>query len=416
MATVLRRPMFRLGGPSSDGVGITSGLRRYGFADPEKNIDERFSEHTETILNPKKARYGWKELISDAYRTSKGAATGTDWLENAADLALERGDAAKAEAKAKKLSDWELMKKIRDDKFERSKDAFNRKTTLRTLGQTDTQLGQADEQIAQAQADFEWKKNIDNQKLAVEREKIAAGDPTIKARLELMEDVMVSMDEWRKANPGKSVLDWMQGGDMFKIDAKIRNSNPAFPGMHAILEDIEAELRAFDPGAYDDDSLTLAKDKWEVENERRRLIQSKIGSYLSFSGENIEILDKTWEGARGGRPGYNMGMGPVMDQQTDMSMTENIQTPGGDMSMTENIDTNRMEAPSQTMPSDDPFVLLRARLPKEIPDDVVRLIAYNPEAFTDFADIETQDDVIAFNKKYGVELVVNTDEMSGAIA
>ena len=113
-----------------------------------------------------------------------------------------------------------------------------------------------------------------------------------------------------------------------------------------------------------------------------------------------------------------MGMGPVMDQ--DVSMTENIQTPGGDMSMTENVDTFNMGQqggmPSQTMPSDDPFVLLRARLPEEITDDVVRLIAYNPEAFTDFADIETQEDVIAFNKKYGVELVINTDEMSGAIA
>ena len=137
-------------------------------------------------------------------------------------------------------------------------------------------------------------------------------------------------------------------------------------------------------------------------------MQILIGRYLGFQGN-----------AMGGKPirrGYNMGMGPVMDQQTDMSMTENIQTPGGDMSMTENIDTNMVEAPSQTMPSDDPFVLLRARLPQEIPDEVVRLIAYNPEAFTDFADIETQDDVIAFNKKYGVELVVNTDEMSGAIA
>jgi hypothetical protein len=113
-------------------------------------------------------------------------------------------------------------------------------------------------------------------------------------------------------------------------------------------------------------------------------------------------------------------MGPAMDQQTDMSMTENIQTPGGDMSMTENVDMTQMGQqagmPSQTTPSDDPFVLLRARLPKEISDDVVRLIAYNPEAFADFADIETQDDVMAFNKKYGVELVVNTDEVSGAIA
>ena len=28
MANILRRPMFRLGGQSSDGVGITSGLNR----------------------------------------------------------------------------------------------------------------------------------------------------------------------------------------------------------------------------------------------------------------------------------------------------------------------------------------------------------------------------------------------------
>ena len=33
MATVLKRPMFRMGGPSSDGVGILSGLKRHGFAD-----------------------------------------------------------------------------------------------------------------------------------------------------------------------------------------------------------------------------------------------------------------------------------------------------------------------------------------------------------------------------------------------
>ena len=384
MATVLKRPMFRLGGPSSDGVGITSGLRRYGFADPEKNIDERFSEQTETILNPEKAKYGFKELISDAYRTSKGAATGMDWLENAADLALERGDEAKVKAEAKKLSDWELMKKTRDDEWERKK------------------------------------KELDQAKLEIENKKLEIGDPTIRARLDLLGEVMVSMNKWRENNPGKSVLDWMQGGDMLEIDAKIRNANPAFPGIHRILSEIESELRAFDPGAYDDDPLTLPKDKWQVENERRRLLQSKLGSYLSFTGENIDILDETWEGARGGRPGYNMGMGPVMDQQTDMSMTENINTPQGDMSMTENIDVNQIAQqagmPSQTLPSDDPYVLLRARLPEEISDDVVRLIAYNPDAFADFADIETQDDVIAFNKKWGVELVVNTDEMSGAIA
>ena len=55
----------------------------------------------------------------------------------------------------------------------------------------------------------------------------------------------------------------------------------------------------------------------------------------------------------------------------------------------------------------DPYQYLRQRLPAEIPDQVVKLIAYNQEAFADFASIETQDDLDSFNKRYNVELVVN---------
>ena len=62
------------------------------------------------------------------------------------------------------------------------------------------------------------------------------------------------------------------------------------------------------------------------------------------------------------------------------------------------------------MPGQDPYMLLRARLPQEITDDVVRLIAYNPDAFADFAAIESQEDVMAFNQKYGVELVLPTEQ------
>ena len=62
--------------------------------------------------------------------------------------------------------------------------------------------------------------------------------------------------------------------------------------------------------------------------------------------------------------------------------------------------------------TEDPYRLLRARLPQEITDDVVRLIAYNEEAFKDFAEIESQSDVMDFNRKYGVELVLPTDDMA----
>ena len=66
-------------------------------------------------------------------------------------------------------------------------------------------------------------------------------------------------------------------------------------------------------------------------------------------------------------------------------------------------------AQETAMPDKSPkidFATLRARLPKEIGDDVVRLISASPEALEDFATISTQQDVDQFNKKYSVNLVL----------
>jgi hypothetical protein len=67
-----------------------------------------------------------------------------------------------------------------------------------------------------------------------------------------------------------------------------------------------------------------------------------------------------------------------------------------------------MEDPNEarSMGDKDMYGALRRRLPPEITDDVVRLIAYNREAFTDFANISDQSDVESFNQKYNVELVL----------
>ena len=49
---------------------------------------------------------------------------------------------------------------------------------------------------------------------------------------------------------------------------------------------------------------------------------------------------------------------------------------------------------------------LRARLPQEVSDEVVKLLANSPEALEDFAVIQTEQDIANFNKKYGVNLVL----------
>ena len=52
------------------------------------------------------------------------------------------------------------------------------------------------------------------------------------------------------------------------------------------------------------------------------------------------------------------------------------------------------------------FEELRNRLPKEITNDVVELIANSQQALQDFSYIRTQGDVNSFNLKYGVTLVL----------
>jgi len=109
--------------------------------------------------------------------------------------------------------------------------------------------------------------------------------------------------------------------------------------------------------------------------------------------------------ADGGRIGYQEGT-----PNPDMVMPQ----PKPEEAMNDRrVDTLMEAAPAMEDPNEarsmgdqDMYKSLRNRLPPEITDDVVRLIAYNREAFTDFANISDQSDVQSFNQKYNVELVL----------
>jgi hypothetical protein len=91
--------------------------------------------------------------------------------------------------------------------------------------------------------------------------------------------------------------------------------------------------------------------------------------------------------ADGGRIGYQMG-GDVVEDVAMMSESSNIAP----------------TAPAQTQ--DLTYDELRARLPREITNDVVTLIATSKQALSDFANIQTQQDVDNFNQTYNVNLVL----------
>ena len=120
-----------------------------------------------------------------------------------------------------------------------------------------------------------------------------------------------------------------------------------------------------------------------------------------FSEELIKEATRiTQEYGKNLQSGFAEG-GPV-------AMTEDVnvmtQTPAGmtdvNMSETEVVD------PTSAAPMQLTYDQLRARLPKEIGDEIVNLLANSYEALADFASIATQADVDNFNSKYGVELVL----------
>ena len=95
-------------------------------------------------------------------------------------------------------------------------------------------------------------------------------------------------------------------------------------------------------------------------------------------------------------------------------LTEELRATGGRVGyeqgrMVEQSDMNYPMPKAETMPeelSGISYEELRARLPQEVSDEIVRLLANSPEALEDFAVIQTEQDIANFNKKYGVNLVL----------
>ena len=94
----------------------------------------------------------------------------------------------------------------------------------------------------------------------------------------------------------------------------------------------------------------------------------------------IEDLKNRFFYAKGGRAGFNKGTPkPMMESVAEQKQqTGEVQ----DLSYTE----------------------LRARLPQEISNDIVMLLANSKQALLDFANIQTTEDIASFNQQYDVNL------------
>jgi len=149
-------------------------------------------------------------------------------------------------------------------------------------------------------------------------------------------------------------------------------------------------------------------DQYFIE-QARTILDERIGTGAYTEEQLLEEARKLKELSKktlsdGGRVGFQQGTpNPMVMPQPKPQ--EAVQDRKLDTLMNA---APALEDPNQakSMGEKDMYNALRRRLPKEIPDDVVRLIAYNQEAFADFANISDQSDVESFNQKYNVELVL----------
>ena len=130
--------------------------------------------------------------------------------------------------------------------------------------------------------------------------------------------------------------------------------------------------------------------KADLKNDPRKYTSKNDPQIKKDAVESIRVeLQNLRTYADGGRAGY--ANGELVEEQ----ITE-----------TETMDPGAMG--SQNMNTDNPisYDQLRARLPAEITDDIVELIANSAEALEDFAMISDQSQVDQFNRKYSVNLVL----------
>ena len=143
------------------------------------------------------------------------------------------------------------------------------------------------------------------------------------------------------------------------------------------------------------------------------IFQQALKNPNTFDIESAkELYDRIQSGlAEGGRVGFQEGTPdptlpqPKPKEPMDDRKVENLMRAAPSLE-------NPGEVKQMAMKDEDVFAALRRRLPQEITDDVVRLIAYNPEAFADFADISDQSDVDSFNEKYNVQLVLPVENVT----
>jgi|TARA_R110002020_G_scaffold5440_5_gene22696 cell division protein FtsB len=382
---ILKRPMFRRGGPSygAQGTGITSGLdqprRRYDEGEfgklitsakrqnvlPEDMHNTGFMRGVSTMgaYDPNNPRT-IGQMIYDASSAKSKYVDPIEAAQKERELELENapikhaGDIEKIEKEYGLKKEIETMKNKQSTQkyFMELKKGERIKSIISTelpaaLAELEKAISKEDKAAAQAKID-----GLKAEKNVLEREN------------KMLQSV--SDDEWFRQ---RSFMETK------------------------MLNETMATLKK----QYEDGVITELE--WKEHNSPKG--QTKIKDNLDqqeIFQRTVTFILKTPTYNKGGRVGLqNSYPGTVQEA----SMTETMDTPQGDMTVSETDTINQPPGPHQ-QGQRLTFEELRARLPREITDSVIQLLATSDEALLKFANIRTQQDVDQFNQTYQVDLVL----------
>ena len=440
MNRVLKRPMFRMGGAAE---GITSGLDRPGYASgtTKYGIGGEGATFASDMITAQKLRNAPQETVFDKeadararidalnkfapraatpfgpgslsgfltstglnllsatprgniFATAAGAAkdpfdafTTAKGKESTEDRALKLAALEAAMSRGEKLSDTESAKEF---EIEQSKQAVLDEKALQEY------IYDRKADIEKIEGDYELKiAQLDGSKDKLNIE--VTNDLITKASQSIF-DTRQILDSGVKTVDGEIVplseTDKLQLNETIKQNQLFLESKLGLPPEYvAVLKDEnryrEAKKTAIKIEQTKRENAWLkANPQNSGENPRayKNRMLAAVGEIDEYSTEadvltQKYVRDQFYTYASGGRVGYQQGGGADMAQEP-ATMTQ--QTPVQELSYNE----------------------LRARLPKDIDNEIVVLLANSKQALLDFANIQTQEDISSFNQQYDVNLTL----------
>ena len=345
MSRILRRPMFRKGGPTQGMTGIMSGIvdrENHAISDPggvgasstRERLLSRFDEYPDKSIDPLS-----QFLITGGLNLMSQRPTG--------------GVLATA-AEAFKQPTGQLFKDIGAKERERRKIAME--------GELIDIEGDIKKDVARInqKGSEEIKKELLDNKFDLLR-KQAAGD----------QEKLKQLDQQYNDEFDQFVIKGLDLSDLTKVIAGDEITSFLLERATNYVENVKG-IQEGQPGY--DANLTAA--------------------LAAFQNEYIKSLKQGF--ASGGRVNYAIGT-----PETGATQSNLINQPKPAPAVT--VGNKEVTSDSEMNISYDE---LRSRLPEQISNEVVQVLATSYEALADFAELQTQADVDAFNNKYRVNLVL----------